>query len=60
MSTYGLLEFFDESYESEKYKKHKPYEGKSDIYKNKSLFKVQLLISLKKNSYEFTQIQTLG
>uniref|UniRef100_A0AAG5CXS3 Alpha 2-macroglobulin receptor-associated protein n=1 Tax=Anopheles atroparvus TaxID=41427 RepID=A0AAG5CXS3_ANOAO len=41
MSTYGLLEHFDDSQDPEKYKVHKSADGshKKDTYKNKSLFK---------------------
>uniref|UniRef100_A0A1B0DRC4 Alpha-2-macroglobulin RAP C-terminal domain-containing protein n=1 Tax=Phlebotomus papatasi TaxID=29031 RepID=A0A1B0DRC4_PHLPP len=39
MSTYGLLEHFDETQDPEKYKDYKAFHGPVDNYKNKSLFK---------------------
>ncbi|XP_058130041.1 alpha-2-macroglobulin receptor-associated protein [Anopheles ziemanni] len=41
MSTYGLLEHFDDSQDPEKYQVHKSTDGtaKKDTYKNKTLFK---------------------
>lgn len=39
MSTYGLLEHFDDTQDPEMYKDHKAYSGPVDNYKNKSLFK---------------------
>lgn len=49
MSTYGLLEHFDETQDPEKYKHHKAYSGPvngKDNYKNKSLFKDKKLNKL--------------
>lgn len=51
MSTYGILEHFDDSQDPALYKKHKPYEGKDykdkrNTYKNKSLFKDKKLNKL--------------
>lgn len=41
MSTYDILEHFDETQDPEKYKRHKAYEGRvgGDSHKNRSLFK---------------------
>uniref|UniRef100_A0A182Y8W4 Alpha-2-macroglobulin RAP C-terminal domain-containing protein n=1 Tax=Anopheles stephensi TaxID=30069 RepID=A0A182Y8W4_ANOST len=48
MSTYGLLEHFDDTQDPEKYKMYKANEGgsKKDAYKNKSLFKDKKLNKL--------------
>ncbi|XP_058453717.1 alpha-2-macroglobulin receptor-associated protein-like, partial [Malaya genurostris] len=46
MSTYGLLEHFDDTQDPEKYKHYKAYSGKVDNYKNKSLFKDKKLNKL--------------
>uniref|UniRef100_A0A182MEF5 Alpha 2-macroglobulin receptor-associated protein n=1 Tax=Anopheles culicifacies TaxID=139723 RepID=A0A182MEF5_9DIPT len=48
MSTYGLLEHFDDTQEPEKYKLYKANDGtpKKDAYKNKSLFKDKKLNKL--------------
>ncbi|EDS26155.1 conserved hypothetical protein [Culex quinquefasciatus] len=46
MSTYGLLEHFDDTQDPEKYKHYKAYSGKVDSYKNKSLFKDKKLNKL--------------
>ncbi|XP_053680930.1 alpha-2-macroglobulin receptor-associated protein [Anopheles nili] len=48
MSTYGLLEHFDDTQDPEKYKMHKFSNGaaKKDAYKNKSLFKDKKLNKL--------------
>jgi len=48
MSTYGLLEHFDETQDPEKYKHHKAYSGpvENANYKNKSLFKDKKLNKL--------------
>ncbi|XP_050070274.1 alpha-2-macroglobulin receptor-associated protein [Anopheles maculipalpis] len=48
MSTYGLLEHFDDTQDPEKYKMYKANEGgtKKDTYKNKSLFKDKKLNKL--------------
>lgn len=46
MSTYGLLEHFDDTQDPEKYKHHKAYQGKVDDYLNKSLFKDKKLNKL--------------
>lgn len=47
MSTYGILEHFDETQEPEKYKHHKEFQGPADgNYKNKSLFKDKKLNKL--------------
>ncbi|XP_053696392.1 alpha-2-macroglobulin receptor-associated protein [Sabethes cyaneus] len=56
MSTYGLLEHFDDTQDPEKYKHFKAYSGK-DSYKNKSLFKDKKLNKLweKAETAGFTQ-----
>ncbi|XP_055636377.1 alpha-2-macroglobulin receptor-associated protein [Toxorhynchites rutilus septentrionalis] len=46
MSTYGLLEHFDDTQDPEKYKPYKAYSGGVDSYKNKSLFKDKKLNKL--------------
>lgn len=48
MSTYGILEHFDDTQDPAKYKQHKAYEGKKgkETYKNKSLFKDKKLNKL--------------
>lgn len=46
MSTYGLLEYFDDTQDPEKYKPYKAYSGKVDSYMNKSLFKDKKLNKL--------------
>lgn len=54
MSTYGILEHFDDTQNPDKYKHHKAYSGKvpadhhkdSGSYKNKSLFKDKKLNKL--------------
>ncbi|XP_053667596.1 alpha-2-macroglobulin receptor-associated protein [Anopheles marshallii] len=48
MSTYGLLEHFDDTQDPEKYKMYKSNDGtgKKDTYKNKSLFKDKKLNKL--------------
>ncbi|XP_062538249.1 alpha-2-macroglobulin receptor-associated protein [Armigeres subalbatus] len=46
MSTYGLLEYFDDTQDPEKYKPYKAYSGKVDNYMNKSLFKDKKLNKL--------------
>ncbi|KAG4073171.1 hypothetical protein HA402_002560 [Bradysia odoriphaga] len=48
MSTYGLLEHFDDTQDPEKYKHHKAYSGpvENTNYKNKSLFKDKKLNKL--------------
>uniref|UniRef100_A0A182R8A4 Alpha 2-macroglobulin receptor-associated protein n=1 Tax=Anopheles funestus TaxID=62324 RepID=A0A182R8A4_ANOFN len=48
MSTYGLLEHFDDTQDPEKYKMYKSNDGgtKKDAYKNKSLFKDKKLNKL--------------
>lgn len=46
MSTYGLLEHFDDTQDPEKYKHHKAYQGSVDDYLNKSLFKDKKLNKL--------------
>lgn len=46
MSTYGLLEHFEEVNDPSKYKLHKPLSGPTDKYLNKSLFKDKKLNKL--------------
>uniref|UniRef100_A0A023ER05 Putative alpha 2-macroglobulin receptor-associated protein n=1 Tax=Aedes albopictus TaxID=7160 RepID=A0A023ER05_AEDAL len=46
MSTYGLLEYFDDTQDPEQYKPYKAYSGKVDSYMNKSLFKDKKLNKL--------------
>ncbi|XP_054266492.1 alpha-2-macroglobulin receptor-associated protein [Macrosteles quadrilineatus] len=46
MSTYGLLEHFEEVNDPSKYKPHKPLSGPSDTHLNKSLFKDKKLNKL--------------
>ncbi|EAT37199.1 AAEL010784-PA [Aedes aegypti] len=46
MSTYGLLEYFDDTQDPEKYKPYKAFSGKVDNYMNKSLFKDKKLNKL--------------
>uniref|UniRef100_A0A1B6HYS9 Alpha-2-macroglobulin RAP C-terminal domain-containing protein n=1 Tax=Homalodisca liturata TaxID=320908 RepID=A0A1B6HYS9_9HEMI len=46
MSTYGLLEHFEEVNDPAKYKHHKPMSGSSDSHLNKSLFKDKKLNKL--------------
>ncbi|XP_059620877.1 alpha-2-macroglobulin receptor-associated protein [Phlebotomus argentipes] len=46
MSTYGLLEHFDDTQNPEKFKDYTAYHGTVDAYKNKSLFKDKKLNKL--------------
>lgn len=46
MSTYDLLEHFDDTQDPEKYKQHKAFSGPVENYKNKSLFKDKKLNKL--------------
>lgn len=57
MSTYDLLEHFDDTQDPEKYKPYKAYSGKVDSYMNKSLFKDKKLNRLweKAETAGFTQ-----
>lgn len=58
MSTYGLLEHFEDISNPEMVKHHEPYTGKSDKYLNKYLFKDKKLNKLweKAESAGFTGI----
>lgn len=63
MSTYGLLEHFDEVTNPEKNKDYHPHEGKSDKHLNKSLFKDKKLNKLwesaEKSGFSATELHAL-